>query len=82
MTSPDMMSRPSASRILAHPFLRNLSQKSRSNMDLQKELREAKKRLKELEEQLLLNNSTKGGGGGGGKSQKRSAGKIGKKTAA
>lgn len=54
MTSPDMMSRPSASRILSHPFLKMV--KSRSNTDLGIELRRAKEKIKSLELQLLTKN--------------------------
>ncbi len=53
MTSPDMMSRPSASRILSHPFLKMV--KSRSNTDLGIELRKAKEKIKSLERILTKN---------------------------
>lgn len=52
MISPDVMSRPSARRILSHPFVRKLSKKKRSNYEMQKELKAARQRLKELESQL------------------------------
>ncbi len=52
MVSPDVLSRPSANRILAHPFIRNLRNRSSSNTQLFKQLRDAKRKVRELEKQL------------------------------
>lgn len=64
MTLTDVMSRPSAARLLLHPFLRNGAQSPPqlmngggggggvTNMQLLKELKSAKEKLKEMEKKL------------------------------
>ena len=54
MTHPEALARPSAGRILSHPFLRANSPRGRTNRELAKELASAKQRLKQLEMQLAL----------------------------
>ncbi len=53
MTKPDAKGRPSAGRILGHPFLRHNSPKARSNRELTLELASARRRVLELEQQLM-----------------------------
>ena len=79
MAHPDPMSRPSAGRVLSHPFLRSSSPKAAggggsafANRELAKELAAAKQRLHELEMQLALQkfkNKDNGEGEGGDKQQ-------------
>ncbi len=54
MTKPDAKGRPSAGRILGHPFLRHNSPQARSNRELTLELASARRRVLELEQQLML----------------------------
>lgn len=59
MLSPDVMVRPSASRLVSHQLVKSVINKTRSNLDLYKELRDTRMKLKELEKTLATANLKK-----------------------
>eukprot|EP00094_Tigriopus_californicus_P013889 TCALIF_13444-PA protein Name:"Similar to wee1-b Wee1-like protein kinase 1-B (Xenopus laevis)" AED:0.47 eAED:0.48 QI:0/0.25/0/0.6/0.75/0.8/5/0/449 len=59
MLSPDVMVRPSASRLVSHQLVKSVINKTRSNLDLYKELRDTRMKLKELEQNLATANLKK-----------------------